>query len=191
MRKADAAWAILYWPLMHGNEILLVVRSTWNLQLIKFAQLAPHNRQIEQIAQSRSYGRSLKNHENWVLGDINPSLACANGNMKPKKQSSSNCPVYGFVSSRALVEGSSDHEGQNAISCTCDALLLTQTKSGIQPKFVIGSTCHKYCLITHLSKKCKNDLQSAQFFEFSDSKFSCRRFSYGTLVAIMVAIINK
>ena len=47
-----------------------VVRSTWNLDHIKFAQLAPQNRQIEQIAQSRSCGRSLENHENWVLGDI-------------------------------------------------------------------------------------------------------------------------
>ena len=36
----------------------------------KIAQLAPQNRQIEQIALSRSCGRSLENNENWVLGDI-------------------------------------------------------------------------------------------------------------------------
>ena len=47
-----------------------VVRSTLNSHHTKFAQLEPQNLQIEQIAQSRSCGRSLENHENVVLGDI-------------------------------------------------------------------------------------------------------------------------
>ena len=46
-----------------------VVRSTWNLHHVIFAQITSQNRQIAQIARSRSCGRSLENHGNVVLGD--------------------------------------------------------------------------------------------------------------------------
>ena len=46
-----------------------MVRSTWNLLHMRIVQLASQNLQIRLIAQSRSCGRSLENHENVVRGD--------------------------------------------------------------------------------------------------------------------------
>ena len=50
------------------------VRSTWNSHQMKFAQLASQHRQIEQMTQSRSCGRSLENHKNVVPGNRNAGV---------------------------------------------------------------------------------------------------------------------